>query len=316
MKSTGITGIEKFRLKGTESSNVGAAALRLPRPYIGRRMSGAGQPSVDANLALSNPVSGIDEYSHDTNTRVESDLFEVTLVDGTNPYSKNMLVTGDSNYQNGSSLNLNKIETIETVNQLQLNYEALGSGPVGDTVFSQSGLTPLSRGYGTYGGKVIATPPPSGKLHCKLDGLSSKTINYSSWEIAYRTDWWYFYISGTDETSMPAIDNMVDLVSVEHTTGDGLGCNVRVMWIMFVTSGASINDLVLSIKSWETGEVLFKQSTPNYSSNNPQQNYIMQIPYGGIFCRGGAVFEFLESNGSVSTTTSPACKYMLVGYQM
>jgi hypothetical protein len=321
MKSTGMTGIEKFRLDGGHSLNVGTAALRLPRPYIGRRMSGTGQPSVDANLALSNPVSGIDEYSFTASSNISVDKRTATLTSGnktTQPFSKNMIVTGDpieSGFRNGSSNNLNTIETINTDTQYYLDSDALNSGAGFKTFFSQSGKTPLTKGNGTYGGKVIATPPPSGKLHCEIDGLSSKTINYSSWEISYRPDWWTFYISGTDETSMPAIDQGVNLVSVEHTTGDGLGSNVRVMWIMFVTNGSS-NDLVLSIKSWETGEVLFKQSTPNYSSNNPQQNYIMQIPYGGIFCRGGAVFEFLESNGSVSTTSDPSCRYMYVGYQM
>ena len=109
---------------------------------------------------------------------------------------------------------------------------------------------------------------------------------------------------------MPSVTQFSEYLVAGHTTGDGLGQNVRIMWMMF-NSASNSNDLVMSIKSWETGETLFKQSTPNYSGNNPYSNLQMKIPVGGIFCKGGAVFDFGDS-----VIASFAISSLSVGYQL
>jgi hypothetical protein len=314
MKSTGMTRTETFQLNA--SSTVGLQSLRIPRPYMARSFAATGAPSTSANLVLSGPVTGIDGYSYDPSVNVGSGN-AVSNIENTEALSKNMIVSSASSipWSNGSVRDLNLISEISSRTELTLDPAVSAGTATGvPVVFTHSGNTPRIDGTGNYPGKFITPPPPSGKLYCDFDDLSSKSINYSSWEIDVDTKKWNFYITGTDESSMPTVSQYTEYLVAGHTTGDGLGQNVRIMWIML--SGASNNkDVVISIKSWETGQTLFKQNSPNYSGTNPQANFHINIPAGGIFCEGGAVFDIAVPSGG-SADASFAIKYMTVGYQI
>lgn len=314
MKSTGMTGIETFNLTGT--STVGLQSLRIPRPYMARSFSASGAPSTSANLVLSGPVTGIDEYSYDASVNVGSGN-AVSSVSDTRALSKNMIVSSASSspWSNGSGRDLNLISEISSRTELTLDLAVSASTATGvPAVFTHSGNTPRTDGPGNYPGKVITLPPPSGKLYCDLNNLSSQSINYSSWEIDVNTKKWNFYITGTDESSMPNVTRYNEYLVAGHTTGDGLGQNVRIMWMMLVSNLRS-EDVVISIKSWETGQTLFKQNSPNYHGTNSQSNFHIDIPSGGIFCEGGAVFDIAVPSGGAATDPL-AIKYIMVGYQM
>jgi hypothetical protein len=312
MKSGDITRVETFQISGSGSArdhSVGAASLRIPRPYMARSFATTGAPSTSADLVLSGPVTGIDGDSYQTSVTVGS--FEISGLSSTQKLSKDMLATGTGYVRNGSSVDLNLITSIDSRTALTVTPSTLATGTLANIVFTHSGNTPKTQSAGNFPGKPVVLPPASGKLHCNIDGLTSKTINYSRWSIDSNTPYkWDFYITGTDEASMPSINQYSEYLVAEHTTGDGLGSDVRIMWIAFTTNG-NATDKTFYIKSWETGETLFEQSTANYSLNNPQRSFKVKMPEGGIMCKGGAVFSF-----SAPASSSFAIEQMMVGYQI
>ena len=136
---------------------------------------------------------------------------------------------------------------------------------------------------------------------------ASETLTYDSFTPGPIRDY-TFNITGSS-TGSETVSADGDLLVAEHTTGDGLGSNVRIMWISLNLGRLSVATQELKIKSWETGDVVFSTSIRQMNDRSYRGLQFVEIPAGGVFCEGGAVFEF--GNGSVKRPI-----YFSVGYQI
>ena len=302
MKSTGLSKVERF------TNTEGNASFRLPRPFMTRkRDSGAHAYSSPGTLNTCGSISSLGG-SYDASVSIGGSgagtNVAVTVDDSITPYlSAGMIVvdgaSDSTKFRNGSALDLTRIVSVDSDTQITVD-NTLGSGTA-SAMFAYPGNTLMRESPGQYyPGKASIPPPASGKLY-KGNATTATYFNYSGFTPG-PTNNYIFTTTGGDATV-----SSLNLLVAGHTTGDGLGSNVRVMWIAIQQLNA--NNLILSIKSWETGDVVFELSTRESSLYSPRQIQFVDIPMGGVFCEGGAVFQW--GDGTVTAPTR-----VLVGYQI
>lgn len=303
MKSTGLSKVERFL------TAEGNASFRLPRPFMTRkRDSGSHAHSSPGTLNTCGSISSL-LGSYDTSVSIGGSgagtNVAVTVDAALTPYlSAGMIVvdgaSDSAEFRNGSSKNLTRIVSVDSATQITVD-NTLGSDPA-SAMFAYPGNTLMKESPGKYyPGKASIPPPASGKLYMG-NATTATYFNYSGFTPG-PTNNYIFTTTGGDATVSSS-----NLLVAGHTTGDGLGSNVRVMWMAF-QEAAVLAPAILSIKSWETGDVIFESSNRRTDSYTPKQIQFVDIPMGGVFCEGGAVFQW--GDGTVS-----APDLVLVGYQI
>jgi len=302
MKSTGLSKVDRFL------AAEGHASFRLPRPFMTRKrdsstFSGAG--SLNTCGSISSLLG-----SYDSSVSISSGMglsnVTVTVDAALTPYLSAGMIVVDSasgtKFRNGSSNNLTRIVSVDAAIRITVD-NVLTSG-TSSAMFAYPGNTLMKESPGQYyPGKASIPPPASGKLYGEITATSAKYLDYSDFTPG-PTNNYIFTTTGGDATVSSS-----HLLVAEHTTGDGLGSNVRIMWMAFYTTG-SLTTRELSIKSWETGDVVFELSSRETSAAGPKGIQFAEVPMGGIFCEGGAVFQW--GNG----TSDSAPGTVLVGYQI
>jgi len=309
MKSTGLSKVDIFYGHVDE-----APMLRLPRPFATRKRTASGQIFGTGTLGTCGSMVNRGRASTATllcDVAGAGSNIAVTLTTAlatTNFLSAGMLVLSagtDDQFRNGSSENLTRIVSVDSATQITVD-NTLDSGTGVGVMFAYPGNTLMKESPGQYyPGHASLRPPASGNLVCDMDSVpdSSETLTYDSFTPGPGQDY-NFNITGS---SGSVVINHAAILVAEHTTGDGLGSNVRIMW-MSLQFGHSVTQ-ELKIKSWETGDVVFATSTRETSARTYRGIQFVEIPAGGVFCEGGAVFEF--GDGSVKRPAN-----FSVGYQI
>ena len=306
MKSTGLSKVDVFWEDADE-----APLLRLPRPFITRKRAAGNQTFGTGTLNTCGSIIQT-TASHDGSVTVGGSgagtNVAVTNVSYTDFLSEGMIVldTGNDNFfRNGSSNNLTRIVSVDSTSQITVDH-TLNNG-TGGVMFANPGNTLMKESAGYYPGYASLPPPASGKLICNLAAHASlhETLTYDSFTPGPTRNY-DFNITGS---SSSVVVGSTELLVAEHTTGDGLGSNVRIMWMSLNLGRASVVTQELKIKSWETGDVIFSTSIRQMNVRSYRGIQFVEIPAGGVFCEGGAVFEF--GDGSVKRPI-----YFSVGYQI
>ena len=307
MKSTGLSKVDRFL------NTDGHASFRLPRPFMTRkRDSGnfSGTGSLNTCGSISSTAGSYDDQVTVGTPSSDGSRSVIGIESSLTPYlSAGMIVvdgaeTGPSyedRFNDGSQNNLTRIVSVDSTTTITVD-SALDSGRT-SAMFAYPGNTLMQEIPGRYfPGKASIPPPASGKLY-SVTAISSTYLNYSGFTPG-PTHNYIFTTTGGDATV-----NSGHLLVAEYTTGDGLGSNVRVMWMAVYYSGTSTAKKLL-IKSWETGDVVFESSSRQTSAFSPKQVQFVEIPMGGVFCEGGAVFQW----GNGTSDSAPGAVY--VGYQI
>jgi len=312
MKSTGLSKVDIFYEHVDE-----APMLRLPRPFATRKRTASGQGFGTGTLGTCGSMVHRDRASNATllcDVAGAGSNIAVTLTTAlatTNFLSAGMLVLSagtDDQFSNGSSENLTRIVSVDSATQITVD-NTLDSGTGVGVMFAYPGNTLMKESSGQYyPGHASLPPPASGNLFCDMTSTpdGSKTITYDSFTPGPGQDY-NFNITGSSASPGSVAISHAGILVAEHTTGDGLGSNVRIMW-MSLSFGYSVTQ-ELKIKSWETGDVVFATSTRQMNVRTYRGIQFVEIPAGGVFCEGGAVFEF--GDGSVKRPAN-----FSVGYQI
>jgi len=301
MKSTGLSKVERFL------AAEGHASFRLPRPFMTRKRTTG--TITSGSLDTCGSVSSLaGSYASSASVSSGMGLSNVTVTaidDAITPYlSAGMIVVDSasgSKFRNGSSKNLTRIVSVDSDTQITVD-NVLSSGGA-SAMFAYPGNTLMTETPGRYyPGKASIPPPASGKLYVG-NATTATYLNYSDFTPGPTNNYNFTTTAGDATVSLS------NLLVAEYTTGDGLGSNVRIMWMAFHTAG-NLATRELSIKSWETGDVVFELSSRETSAAGPKGIQFVEIPMGGIFCEGGAVFQW--GNGTSDSAPGTVC----VGYQI
>jgi hypothetical protein len=307
MKSTGLSKVDLFYDTYDE-----APMLRLPRPFITRKRAAGNQTFGTGTLNTCGSIIqtiASDDGSVTVGGSGAGTNVAVTNVAYTDFLSEGMIVLDvgtDNFFRNGSSNNLTRIVSVDSTSQITVDH-TLNNG-TGGVMFANPGNTLMKESSGYYPGYASLPPPASGKLICSMSSTpdASATITYDSFTPGPTRDY-SFNITGSSTGSV--VVGSRELLVAEHTTGDGLGSNVRIMWMGLNLGRVAVATQELKIKSWETGDVIFSTSIRQMNARSYRGIQFVEIPAGGAFCEGGAVFEF--GDGSVKRPI-----HLSVGYQI
>tara|TARA_R100000152_G_C6755227_1_gene178942 strand:- start:375 stop:1361 length:987 start_codon:yes stop_codon:yes gene_type:complete len=328
MKSTGTIKSAAF-----DFDEEGLYGLRLPKPFTtvlldnnNTTATGSSRTFIaDRNTYFAGPIvtSFGREYQLETGMVDINSNGVVTGLETTKyAFRDAVIFDEDRRFSVGRLTDKTQILSVDSQTQITVSSASSSGGADGNRVAIcyPGTYTRNANDLSQLGGPAAIYPPDSGKLYIQstLNPLLGNTINYSSWRNDdydnVGSNGWSFYITGTDEASMPSAAKISTRLIAMPQTGDGTGQSVRILSILFSPRGGTGAVADFYIKSWETGSTVLKASTPNQSTNVYGNLVKIDIPSGGIFCDGGAVFEFRSP--ADDSFILPSIDSFFVTYQM
>lgn len=312
----------------------GLQGLRLPKPFStvliddNNTTSGSGADRTfiaDRTTYFAGPIiTTFGNSYHPGSTSIEIDSNGVvTSLDNLNyAFRDAVAFDDDKDFARGRYGDRTQILSVDSQSQITVSNSSPSGGVVSNKMaFCYPGnYTRNVNDLSMLSGPSAIYPPESGKLYIQNTGnpLLGETINYSSWRNDdygnVNSTGWSFHITGTDESSMPSAVPFTERLVAMQQTGDGAGQSVRILSILFSPRSGTGNVSDFYVKSWETGSTVLKASTPNPATLVSGNLVKIDIPSGGIFCDGGAVFEF--RNPSDDSFILPSIDSFFVTYQM